>query len=90
MQGDTPLHAAAQNAGAGLVKLLLDEGCNPLVENLLVSHAARVVSIPFASFPGIQHTCTDAVCGSFGKQDSGSLCGPYTCFLCQCQLIASL
>ena len=38
MQGDTPLHAAAQHAGAAVVKLLLDNACNPVAENLLVSH----------------------------------------------------
>ena len=36
MQGDTPLHAAAQHAGPPLLKMLLDSGCNPLAENLLV------------------------------------------------------
>lgn len=38
MQGDTPLHAAAQHAGAAVVKLLLNNACNPVAENLLVSH----------------------------------------------------
>ncbi len=40
LQGDTPLHAAAQHAGPPLLKMLLDNGCNPLAENLLVSHIA--------------------------------------------------
>ena len=30
LQGDTPLHAAAQHAGPLLLKMLLDNGCNPL------------------------------------------------------------
>ena len=40
LQGDTPLHAAAQHAGVALVKLLLGKGCNPVAENLLVSRVA--------------------------------------------------
>lgn len=42
VQGDTPLHAAAQHAGAAVVKLLLDNACNPVAENLLVSSIALV------------------------------------------------
>ena len=45
MQGDTPLHAAAQHAGAAVVKLLLDNACNPVAQNLLVSCAAVAVFI---------------------------------------------
>ncbi len=45
LQGDTPLHAAAQHAGPLLLKMLLDNGCNPLAENLLVSHVALLESV---------------------------------------------
>lgn len=38
VQGDTALHVAAQHASAGLVKLLLQHGCDPGKENLLVSY----------------------------------------------------
>ncbi len=45
LQGDTPLHAAAQHAGPPLLKMLLDKGCNPLAENLLVSYVALLKSV---------------------------------------------
>ena len=45
LQGDTPSHAAAQHAGPPLLKMLLDKGCNPLAENLLVSHTALLQSV---------------------------------------------
>ena len=45
VQGDTPLHAAAQHAGPPLLKMLLDKGCNPLAENLLVSYIALLKSV---------------------------------------------
>ena len=37
LQGDTPLHMAAQQAGAEVVKLLLAHACCPVLENLMVS-----------------------------------------------------
>lgn len=40
VQGDMPLHAAAQHAGPAVIKLMLENGCNPVAENLLVSHTA--------------------------------------------------
>jgi len=45
-QGDTPLHAAAQHAGADMIELLLAENCNPLVENLLVSYTKTTWQMP--------------------------------------------
>ena len=44
VQGDMPLHAAAQHAGPAVIKLMLENGCNPVAENLLVSHPAPAVS----------------------------------------------
>ena len=38
------MHAAAQHAGPPLLKMLLDKGCNPLAENLLVSYVALLKS----------------------------------------------
>ena len=43
VQGDTALHAAAQHAGGAVVKLLLDNACSPVAENLLVSCVALAV-----------------------------------------------